>query len=125
MELEVYIHGNPTGFKYLGPAKEKDSFFQRFYNRTKSVGKELIIESAQPYYYYTYLFCKNVLDTNSRPNSYFGITIRFDAYYKSAANLYTLLDTLCNKWVIGNLLKGGKGGFQYVRAGVHQSQKRI
>lgn len=114
MELEVYIHGNPTGFKYLGPAKEKDSFFQRFYNRTKSVGKELIIESAQPYYYYTYLFCKNVLDTNGRPNSYFGITIRFDAYYKSAANLYTLLDTLCNKWVIGNLLKGGKGGFQYV-----------
>lgn len=114
MQLEIYIHGNPRGFSYLGPANEKDSFFQRFYNRSKSVGKELIIESAKPYFYYTFLLCKNVLDTNGRPNSYFGITIRFDAYYKSAANLYTLLDTLCNKWVIGNLLRGGKDNYQYV-----------
>ena len=113
MQLEIYIHGNPRGFYYLGPANEKDLFFQRFYNRSKSAGKELIIESRQPYFYYTYLLCKKVLDTNGRPNSYFGITIRFDAYYKGAANLFTLLDTLCNKWVIGNLLKEESDSYQY------------
>lgn len=120
MQLEVYIHGNPKGFYYLGPSNEKDSFFQRFYNKTKSVGKELIIENAKPYCYYTFLLGKNVYDTNGRPNAYLGITVRFDVYYINAINIYTLLDSLCNKWIIGDVLKVEESNLKYVTTDISQ-----
>lgn len=121
MQLQIYLHGNPKGFKYIGPANEHDTFFQHFYNRSKNVGKELIIESTKSFCYYTYLLSKNVYDTSGRPNAYFGLTIRFDAYYLNASNIYTLLDTLCNKWVIGNLLKVEGLNLQYTATGLDQN----
>ena len=121
MQLQIYIHGNPKGFNYVGPTNEKDFFFQRFYNRSKSVDKELIIESTKSFCYYTYLLSKNVYDTSGRPDAYFGLTIRFDAYYLNASNIYTLLDTLCNKWVVGDLLKVEGANLQYTTTGLNQN----
>ena len=112
MKLDIYIHGNPKGFKCLGTANDDQSLF-RFYNYKKNVGKEFLIEQNAPFYFYTYLFCNNVFDCNGRPDSYFGITLRFDTYYLSVKKLYTLLDTLCNKWVVGNLFKRDKENYQY------------
>lgn len=113
MQIELYFHGNPKGFDYKGPNKEKDSFFQRFYNRKKVVSKELVVEKRDTFYYYTLLLSKNVIDSNGRPDSYFGITIRFDVYYKIATNIYSLLDTICSKWIIGEVLKESDDNLQY------------
>jgi len=114
MRLELYIHGNPEGFDYIGPSVEKDSFFQRFYNKNKSVEKVFFIENGSQQCYYTYLLSKNVYDKTGRPNAYFGITIRLDSYYYNALHFFSLLDTLCNKWVLGKILKVEESKIQYL-----------
>ena len=113
MDLQLYIHGNPHGFKYDGHENEKDSFNTRYYAGERKVEKELRIEAIGNKCYYTYFLSKNVLDTHGRKDSYFGITISIDAYYSKALNVYSLLDNICNKFVIGKVLEVINDGFKY------------
>lgn len=120
MEIEgIYLHGGVKGFSFINDRAtqtEYDSFFRRFYDKItkaavtlkkiESVSKSFVIESllinGKQFYDYTFLEYY-VFDVSGRP-SYFGITIRLNAFYCEVSDLYFILDTIFKKDFIGNLL---------------------
>lgn len=109
MDLKIYIHGIPYGFKYNGSKEDYDVFFQRYYKKLRNINEmriEVIPMGKETYYYYSYILGKNIFDRqNDRPGSYFGITVRLDHYYKRAVNLYYLLDSFFHSYLDGRILE--------------------
>ena len=114
MEVELFVHGVPSGEGFWG--KEEDrNYFGTFYDHSSDEVKFLIQTRAlkgKPYCYYNYLVYKtvgsqapNIVANDGRDGSYFGITLRLDAYCKDIVNMYRILDTVFNVYVMGNLLK--------------------
>lgn len=110
MEIKYYIHGVPYGFHFYGEPEEKDFFFNRYYNKRKDIDEfriDAVNRGNKQYFYYTYILGKNVIDgQNNRSGSYFGLTIKLDAYYKKATNLYYLLDSFFYSYLYGEILDG-------------------
>ena len=122
MEVELFIHGVPSGEGFWG--KEEDrNYFGTFYDHSSDEVKFLIQTRAlkgKPYCYYNYLVYKtvgaqtpNIVANDGRDGSYFGITLRLDAYCKDIVNMYRILDTVFNVYVMGNLLKMEKTKLKY------------
>ncbi len=122
MDVELFVHGVPSGEGFWG--KEDDrNYFGTFYDHS-SDNVKLLIQTrtlkGKSYCYYNYLVYKtagsqvpNVVANDGRDGSYFGITLRFDAYCKDFANMYRILDTVFNVYVMGNLLKMEKTKLKY------------
>lgn len=122
MEVELFVHGVPSGEGFWG--KEEDrNYFGNFYDHSSDEVKFLIQTRAlkgKPYCYYNYLVYKtvgaqtpNIVANDGRDGSYFGITLRLDAYCKDIVNMYRILDTVFNVYVMGNLLKMEKTKLKY------------
>lgn len=122
MEVELFVHGVPSGEGFWG--KEEDrNYFGTFYDHSADEVKFLIQVRAlkgKTYCYYNYLVYKtvgaqtpNVVANDGRDGSYFGITLRLDAYCKDIVNMYRILDTVFNVYVMGNLLKMEKAKLKY------------
>ena len=122
MEVELFVHGVPSGEGFWG--KEEDrNYFGNFYDHSSDEVKFLIQTRAlkgKPYCYYNYLIYKtvgaqtpNIVANDGRDGSYFGITLRLDAYCKDFANMYRILDTVFNVYVMGKLLKMEKTKLKY------------
>lgn len=122
MDVELFFHGVPNGEGFWG--KEEDrNYFGTFYDHSSDEVKFLIQTRAlkgKPYCYYNYLVYKtvgaqtpNVVANDGRDGSYFGMTIRFDAYCKDIVNMYRILDTVFNVYVMGDLLKIEKTKLKY------------
>ena len=120
MEVELFIHGVPNGEGFWG--KEDDrNYFGTFYDHSTDEVKFLIQNRASKgklYCYYNYLVYKtvgsqtpNVVD--GRDGSYFGLSLRLDAYCKDGMNMYRILDTIYNIYVCGSLLKMEKSKLKY------------
>ena len=114
MEVELFVHGVPNGVGFWG--KEEDrNYFSGFYDHSSDEVKFLIQARAfkgKTYCYYNYLVYKtigsqsaNIVACDGRDGSYFGITLRLDAYCKDFDNMYRILDTLYNVYIIGRVLK--------------------
>lgn len=123
MEVELFIHGVPNGEGFWG--KEEDrNYFGTFYDHSTDEVKFLIqtrLLKGKPYCYYNFLVYKtpgsqvpNVVANDGRDGSYFGISLRLDAYCKDIVNMYRILDTIYNVYVIGNLLKMEKSKLKYI-----------
>lgn len=122
MEVELFVHGVPNGEGFWG--KEEDrNYFGTFYDNSSDEVKFFIQTrtlKGKPYCYYNYLVYKtvgaqtpNIVANDGRDGSYFGITLRLDAYCKDIANMYRILDTVFNVYVMGNLLKLEKTKLKY------------
>lgn len=122
MEVELFVHGVPSGEGFWG--KEDDrNYFGTFYDHSSDEVKFLIQARAlkgKPYCYYNYLVYKtvgsqtpNVVANDGRDGAYFGISLRLDAYCKDIINMYRILDTVFNVYVMGNLLKVEKSKLKY------------
>ena len=122
MEVELFVHGVPSGEGFWG--KEDDrNYFGTFYDNSSDEVKFLIQTRAlnnKPYCYYNYLVYKtvgsqnpNVVANDGRDGSYFGITLRFDAYCKDIVNMYRILDTVFHTYVMGDILKMEKSKLKY------------
>ena len=114
MEVELFIHGVPNGEGFWG--KEDDrNYFGTFYDHSTDEVKFLVQNRASKgklYCYYNYLVYKtvgsptpNVVAYDGRDGSYFGLSLRLDAYCKDVMNMYRILDTIYNIYVCGSLLK--------------------
>ncbi len=108
MTFEYYMHGVPYGFNYAGPPLEHDVFLKRYYGDRRGINEmriEVIPTGGKTYFYYTYIIGKNVIDgQNGRVGAYLGITVRIDAYYKRARNLYYLLDSFFHSYMGSRVL---------------------
>lgn len=115
MDVELFVYGVPYGDDFWG--KEEDrKYFGNFYNESLDEVKMLIqnrLSNGRPYCYYNYMVYKDVVDNIRRPGSYFGISLRFDAYCKDIMNMYRILDTIYNVYVLGSLLKADKSKLRY------------
>lgn len=122
MEVELFVHGVPSGEGFWGREEDRN-YFGTFYDHSSDVVKFLIQTRAlrgKPYCYYNYLVYKtvgaqtpNIVANDGRDGSYFGITLRLDAYCKDIVNMYRILDTVFNVYVMGNLLKMEKTKLKY------------
>lgn len=119
MEIDVFVHGVPNGAKLWNKEGVRDEidYFQTFYNQ-KNDEVDFYIQvrrnsKNKVYCYYNYLVYKNVVSSEGRAGSYCGLTIRMDAYYKNAANLYKIMDALFNSYIIGDVLQPKQGKLQY------------
>lgn len=122
MEVELFIHGVPNGEGFWG--KEDDrNYFGTFYDHSTDEVKFLIqnrVSKGKLYCYYNYLVYKtvgsqtpNVVAYDGRDGSYFGLSLRLDAYCKDVMNMYRILDTIYNIYVCGSLLKMEKSKLKY------------
>lgn len=122
MEVELFIHGVPSGEGFWGREEDRN-YFGTFYDHSSDEVKFLIQTRAfrgKLYCYYNYLVYKtfgaptpNIVANDGRDGSYFGITLRLDAYCKDILNMYRILDTIYNLYVVGNLLKMEKMKLKY------------
>ena len=106
MDIEIFVHGVPNGQSFWG--KEEDrNYFGNFYGQSNSDVVKYLIQTrssnGKTYCYYNYLVYQNVIGSDGREGSYFGLSIRFDAYCKDFIGIYKILDTVftahvLNKW---------------------------
>lgn len=116
MNVELFVHGVPNGESFWG--KEEDrNYFGNFYSNSSDEVKFLVQTrslNGKTYCCYNYLVYKNVIANDGRAGSYFGISLRLDAYCKDILNMYRILDTVYNVHVVGTLLKAEKANLKYV-----------
>lgn len=117
MEVEVFVHGTPHGESFWG--KEEDRmFFGSFYTQTCSDEVKFLIQTRltmeKSYCYYSYLLYKNVIESGGRTGSYFGLTIRMDAYCKDFMRVYKILDMVFSAYVLNKVLEPLTGGYKYI-----------
>ncbi|MBR5824882.1 MAG: hypothetical protein IKY67_12180 [Paludibacteraceae bacterium] len=109
MDLELFIHGVPKGQKIWGKAENDLAYIQNFYAQNNDETKFLVeIRSTKDatFCYYSYLKYNNVVASDGRAGSYFGMTLRFDVYCADIVTIYNILDIVYKKHIVGNLLSG-------------------
>lgn len=118
MELDLFIHGVPKGQKIWG--KNDDTvYLNNFYGSNSNNEKnKFLIEirsiKGKNYCYYSYLKCKDVVDYDSRPGGYFGISLRIDQYCTNVIGIYHLLDIIYQRYIVGNLLKEDSNRIKFI-----------
>lgn len=72
--------------------------------------------NGKTFCYYNYLVYQNVIGSDGREGSYFGLSIRFDAYCKDFIGIYKILDTVFTAHVQNKILKYQNGNYKYTIA---------
>lgn len=123
MDLEIFIHGVPNGHKIAGK-KDDLLYLQSFYGRTENEDTQFLVEirnvNGKKYVYYSYLKYNNIIAYDNRGGSYFGISLRFDAYCSDIVNMYRIMDVLYHKYVLGSLLSPVSNGLKYLSPDIPQ-----
>lgn len=119
MDIEIFVHGVPNGQSFWG--KEEDrNYFGNFYGQSNSDAVKYLIQTrssnGKTYCYYNYLVYQNVIGSDGREGSYFGLSIRFDAYCKDFIDIYKILDTVFTAHVQNKILKYQNGNYKYTIA---------
>ena len=119
MDIEIFVHGVPNGQSFWG--KEEDrNYFGNFYGQSNSDAVKYLIQTrssnGKTYCYYNYLVYQNVIGSDGREGSYFGLSIRFDAYCKDFMGIYKILDTVFTAHVLNKILKVQNGNYKYIIA---------
>lgn len=119
MDIEIFVHGVPNGQSFWG--KEEDrNYFGNFYGQSNSDVVKYLIQTrssnGKTYCYYNYLVYQNVIGSDGREGSYFGLSIRFDAYCKDFIDIYKILDTVFTAHVQNKILKYQNGNYKYTIA---------
>lgn len=119
MDIEIFVHGVPNGQSFWG--KEEDrNYFGNFYGQNSSDAVKYLIQTrssnGKTYCYYNYLVYQNVIGSDGREGSYFGLTVRFDAYCKDFIGIYKILDSVFTVHVLNKILKVQNGNYKYIIA---------
>lgn len=122
MKVDLFVFGVPNGEDYWGPEEDR-KYFGNFYDQSNDEVKFFIqtrLSGGKPYCYYNYMVYKshdsnisNVVAFDGRDGSYFGLSLRFDAYCKDIMNMYRILDTIYNVYIVGDILKKEKSKLKY------------
>lgn len=114
MNAELYIHG-PRHAIY--GKRDEDAYFQGFDNSKIKDDIRFTVEVRKNenklYTYYNYLRYANVTDIAGRTGAYIGLTLRLDAYYANLNIVYTILNSIFSKSVVGTLVRQTSTGYQY------------
>ncbi|MBO6118366.1 MAG: hypothetical protein J6P44_07480 [Bacteroidales bacterium] len=108
MNIEVYLHGVPSGQKVSDNGKDV-RYISGFYNgNVLHADRGLVIEVVGKKIYYTYLKYDLIANDN-RQGSYFGLTLMIDAnYYENYLHIYSLLEGIYRQKIDGSIIKNNK-----------------
>ena len=127
MDVEILLHGVPSGQDYFG-IKEEQKLAESFYTSSNESVK-LVVEARKngntPYVYYTYLRYKNIVGAGGRSGSYIGITLRLDMYYTDVVHMYNMLDIAFKKYIIGALLTSTGESYKYISPDFNSKKSEI
>lgn len=126
MTAELFLHGPRHAFY---GKRDEVAYSQLFDNSQIKDNIQFIVEVRKSsdgkwYTYYNYCRYANVLDVSGRTGAYFGMTLRLDVYYANLRSVYTILDAIFVKGVLGLLLKSESANFQYL-VGDFESSKSL
>lgn len=124
MDVELFVHGVPNGEAFWGKDETCRNYMGQFYVECSDEVRFLIQAcelKGRRFCFYNYLVYKsagalepNVVGFDGRDGSYFGLTLRLDAYCKDVAKVYRILDTIYNVYILGKILKMDKSKLKYV-----------
>ena len=116
MKVEIFLHGVPIGQDYFGIQDEVEYTSSFYCKSDESIKLEVEVRRNQDkvYTYYTYLRYNNILGSSNRSGSYFGLTLRLDAYYTDIVLIYNILDVTFNKYVVGTILEPIGKNYKYI-----------
>lgn len=110
LDIKLLVHGVlPNGQQTWGVTENDLHYIEAFYGNLKNVPSLLLVEvrtanQEEHYCYYTYLH-NNILGRDGRTGTaYFALTIRVNMYYADVVNMYNILETAYNKWIINTVL---------------------
>lgn len=107
MEVEVFLHGTPKGYSFIGKSDEF-SYCSTFYTN-QNENEKLVLELRNigntTFCYYTYIKSKNVNSADSRPGVYIALTVRLDYYCRDTIAMYIILKAIYKKHVVGNFVQ--------------------
>lgn len=116
MNVEVFIHGVPYGESFYGKDEDRN-YFGSFYDQSCSDSVRFFIQTrmsnGKKYCYYNYLMYNNIIGNDGRSGSYFGMSVRFDAYCKDFITLYKILDVAFCACVQNKILNVQNGNYKY------------
>ena len=115
MSIELFIHGVPNGQDFWGNSEDK-AYFGNFYTENSDKVKFFIQTrtlNGKAFCCYNYLVYENVVANGGRAGSYFGISVRFDAYCKDFSQMFRILDTIYNVYVLDSIIKSENGKLEY------------
>lgn len=124
MDVELFVHGVPNGEAFWGKDETCRNYMGQFYVECSDEVRFLIQTcelKGRRFCFYNYLVYKsagalepNVVGFDGRDGSYFGLTLRLDAYCKDVAKVYRIMDTIYNVYILGKILKMDKSKLKYV-----------
>lgn len=127
-QLNLFIHGNPSGLDYwynrkeLGElSPEEAGYIRSFYTSNKSdSAPRFVVEtktegSGEIISYYHYLVLGGVYEASGRPSGYIGLTLRIGkAFAPDLFQIYWLLRRLFEEKAVGTLVeRKGDQGYQF------------
>ena len=127
-QLNLFIHGNPSGLDYwynrkeLGElSPEEAGYIKGFYTSNKGdSAPRFVIEtktegSGEIISYYHYLVLGEVYEASGRPSGYIGLTLRIGkAFAPDLLQIYLLLQRLFEEKIVGTLVeRKGDQGYQF------------
>lgn len=117
MDIEIFVHGVPNGQSFWGQEEDRN-YFGNFYGQSNSDKMKYLIQTRSSngkiYCYYNYLIYQNVIGNDGREGSYFGLSVRFDAYCKDFMEIYKILDSVFTVHILNKILKVQNGKYKYV-----------
>lgn len=116
-DIKLFAHGVPKGQSIWGNPKAESLYIESFYGRQSSVSTQMLIEvmrmGNETSCYYTYLKTGNLQDMDGRPGGYFALTLKVNYYYADIHNIYNLLETAFNKYILGTILSSTGAGYRF------------
>lgn len=115
MNAELFIHGPRNAFY---GASSEIAYSKLFDNSSIKDEIRFVVEvrmssDGNRYAYYTYCRYSNVQDCGGRNGAYIGLSVRLDSYYANLRAIYTVLEAVFDKGVLGLLVDKTPTGFQY------------
>lgn len=103
MEVELFLHGTPKGYNFIGKSDEF-SYCSTFYTN-QNENEKFVVELRNignvTYCYYTYIKSQNINSADSRPGGYIALTVRLDSYCRDIIAFYFILKAIYKKHIVG------------------------
>lgn len=118
MEVQIFFHGVPAGESFWGEDNSDRNYASTFYSKILADENGLYViqvqnKDSRRYCYYHYLVCKDVMANDGRAGSYFGMSVRFDAFCRNVLDIYSLLQSVYTTEIKSKLFKNQNGKLKY------------
>ena len=105
LNISLFVHGVPMGQKIWGPKGDDQRYMSSFYgpkwDSPEVMKVEVMTFGGVTNCYYSFVKGQNVCDSQGRAGSYFALTLRINAFYVDAQNMYNILKAAYEKMCVG------------------------